>query len=79
GDGTGTIVNYGTICSFGICQRPEQYNPTDSYVSVQYTGGEILVAEGESTNFINPVLITDATPGSTINAGTVSGSNINVQ
>ncbi|EOW6186535.1 autotransporter domain-containing protein [Escherichia coli] len=79
GDGTGTIVNYGTICSFGICQSPEQYNPTDSYVSVQYTGGDILVAEGESTNFINPVLITDATPGSTINAGTVSGSNINVQ
>lgn len=38
GDGTGTIVNYGTICSFGICQSPEQYNPTDSYVSVQYTG-----------------------------------------
>uniref|UniRef100_UPI003D7C8F8D beta strand repeat-containing protein n=1 Tax=Escherichia coli TaxID=562 RepID=UPI003D7C8F8D len=28
-DGTGTIVNYGTICTFGVCQSGNEYNNTD--------------------------------------------------
>ncbi|EIT4473473.1 beta strand repeat-containing protein, partial [Escherichia coli] len=27
-DGTGTIVNYGTICTFGVCQSGNEYNNT---------------------------------------------------
>ncbi len=78
-DGTGIIINYGRICTFGICQSADEYNQGDNYVSLQYSGGDILVADGESTNFINSVVITDAVPGSVINAGTASGSDINVR
>lgn len=78
-DGTGIIINYGRICTFGICQSADEYNRGDNYVSLQYSGGDITVADGESTNFINSVVITDAVPGSVINAGTASGSDINVR
>ncbi|END1883149.1 autotransporter adhesin BigA [Escherichia albertii] len=78
-DGTGTIINYGTICTFGVCQNPNEYNPTDQFVSLPYSGGDILVADGASTNFSNPVLITDATSGTTVNEGTASGNTIPVQ
>ncbi|EJZ0949498.1 autotransporter adhesin BigA [Escherichia albertii] len=78
-DGTGTIINYGTICTFGVCQNPNEYNPTDQFVSLPYSGGDILVADGASTNFSNPVLITDATSGTTVNEGTASGNTILVQ
>ncbi|MCZ8881181.1 autotransporter domain-containing protein, partial [Escherichia albertii] len=44
-----------------------------------YSGGDILVADGASTNFSNPVLITDATSGTTVNEGTASGNTILVQ
>ncbi len=78
-DGSGTIINYGTICTFGVCQGADEYNPTDSFVSLQYSGGDILVAEGASINFTNPIFITNATSGITVNAGTASGSKILVQ
>lgn len=78
-DGTGAIINYGTICTFGVCQNPNEYNPTDQFVSLPYSGGDILVADGASTNFSNPVLITDTTSGTTVNAGTASGNTILVQ
>ena len=38
-DGTGTIVNYGTICTFGVCQSGNEYNNTDDFTSLIYTGG----------------------------------------
>ncbi len=33
-DGTGTIVNYGTICTFGVCQSGNEYNNTDDFTSL---------------------------------------------
>ena len=77
-DGSGTIINYGTICTFGVCQSSSEYNPTDPFVSLSYSGGDITSAEGQSTNFTQAVVITDKTPGSVINAGTVTGQMITV-
>ncbi|WP_203218639.1 BigA/YdbA N-terminal beta-barrel domain-containing protein, partial [Escherichia sp. 93.0816] len=77
-DGTGTIINYGTICTFGDCQNAGEYNPTDPIVSLGYTGGDVLTAEGQSTNFTKNVVIIDSTPGSVTNAGIVSGQTVTV-
>ncbi|ENC0774493.1 autotransporter domain-containing protein, partial [Escherichia coli] len=41
-DGTGTIVNYGTICTFGVCQSGNEYNNTDDFTSLIYTGGDTI-------------------------------------
>ena len=47
-DGSGVIVNYGTICTFGICQDSASYNPTDSAVSRGWDNGNVITAEGET-------------------------------
>ncbi len=77
-DGSGTIINYGTICTFGVCQSSSEYNPTDPFVSLLYSGGDIITAEGQSINFTKPVIITDDTPGTVTNAGTITGQMITV-
>lgn len=60
-DGTGYIVNYGLICTFGNCQTRDEYN--DAAVSDVYADGDILSAQG-----------TTATLSSTIIAGTVTNA-----
>ncbi|HFI9141337.1 TPA: autotransporter domain-containing protein [Escherichia coli] len=77
-DGLGTIINYGTICTFGNCQTAGVYNPTDPAVSLVYTGGDTITAEGQSTNFTQSVVITNTTPGSVTNAGTVTSQMLTV-
>ncbi|HCJ9465744.1 TPA: autotransporter domain-containing protein, partial [Escherichia coli] len=47
-DGTGTIVNYGTICTFGVCQSGNEYNNTDDFTSLIYTGGDTITRSGET-------------------------------
>ena len=77
-DGSGTIINYGTICTLGICENSGEYNPTDPAVSQVYTGGDTFSTEGQSTNFAQSVVITNTTPGSVINSGTISGPVVTV-
>ncbi len=77
-DGSGTIINYGTICTLGVCENSSEYNPTDPAVSLVYTGGDTLSTEGQSTNFAQSVVITNTTPGSVINSGTISGPVVTV-
>ncbi|GHD91693.1 surface-exposed virulence protein BigA [Pseudocitrobacter faecalis] len=77
-DGSGIIINYGTICTFGVCQSSSEYNPTDPFVSLLYSGGDSITAEGQSINFTKPVIITDDTPGEVTNAGTITGQMITV-
>ena len=77
-DGSGIIINYGTICTFGVCQSSSEYNPTDPFVSLLYSGGDSITAEGQSINFTKPVIITDDTPGAVTNAGTITGQMITV-
>ncbi|MEG2566793.1 MAG: hypothetical protein RSA84_11355, partial [Acinetobacter sp.] len=62
-DGTGTIINYGTICTFDVCQTSDEYNPTDNAISDVYNNGDILSAQG-----------TTRTLSSTIIAGTVTNA-----
>lgn len=75
-DGAGTIINYGTICTFGICQNSSQYNPTDPFVILSYSGGDVITAEGETLALNKKAQITDSTPGEVTNAGKVSGQSI---
>ncbi|EYD86042.1 putative entS/YbdA MFS transporter [Escherichia coli 1-176-05_S3_C2] len=77
-DGSGTIINYGTICTLGVCENSSEYNPTDPAVSLVYTGGDTLSTEGQSTNFAQSVVITNTTSGSAINSGTISGPVVTV-
>ena len=77
-DGSGTIINYGTICTLGICENSGEYNPTDPAVSQVYSGGDTFSTEGQSTNFAQSVVITNTTPGSVINSGTISGPVVTV-
>ncbi|MCV5761655.1 hypothetical protein OFN40_31300, partial [Escherichia coli] len=60
-DGTGTIVNYGTICTFGICQDQNAYNPTDGFVSLSWRNGDIITVEGETLNLSSYGGTTDIT------------------
>ncbi len=47
-DGTGLIINYGTICTFGVCQGADEYNPTDNYIADLYDDGDVLSSAGET-------------------------------
>ena len=47
-DGTGTILNYGTICVNTNCLTGNDYNETDSYTSLLYTGGDVITAQNET-------------------------------
>ncbi|KNC91570.1 hypothetical protein GM30_22070 [Trabulsiella odontotermitis] len=71
-DGTGVIVNYGTICAGGDCQDAATYNPTDSAVSTVYADGSVMAQAGDTTTLTNNALI----DGSVSNAGTVTGQKI---
>ncbi|ENE3528734.1 autotransporter domain-containing protein [Escherichia coli] len=77
-DGKGTIINYGTICTFGVCVGSEQYNPTDPAVSRVYTGGDILSQAGETKSLSGTSIVTDTNPGKTVNSGSITGDNITV-
>ncbi|PAO15817.1 autotransporter adhesin BigA, partial [Enterobacter cloacae] len=72
-DGTGFIVNYGTICTSGNCQDSDTYNPTDNLVSLEYHAG-LLSDKDQTVTLSKDAVIT----GAVGNDGTVSGSNINV-
>jgi putative surface-exposed virulence protein len=77
-DGTGSVINYGTICTFGVCQGSTEYNSSDAFVTNGYSGGDILSAEGQTLTFSKNVLIGGWTPGAVTNAGNVSGNAITI-
>ncbi len=80
-DGSGTIVNYGTICTFGICQDSNAYNPTDGVVSLSWRNGDIITVDGETLNLSSYGGTTDimATAETLVtNAGTVTGGPVTV-
>ncbi|EDH9746252.1 autotransporter adhesin BigA [Salmonella enterica subsp. enterica serovar Nagoya] len=76
-DSKSTVVNYGTVCYDSACQNSDEYNPTDSNVSLSFRDGDEITAEGETltgeTITTNPVA-TETVHVS--NAGTVSGGKV---
>ena len=72
-DGTGTIVNYGTICTFGVCQSGNEYNNTDDFTSLIYTGGDTITRSGETVTLNKSAAVTDKLAGNVVNSGTLSG------
>ena len=70
-DGTGTIVNYGTICTFGVCQSGNEYNNTDDFTSLIYTGGDTITRSGETVTLNKSAAVTDKLAGNVVNSGTV--------
>ncbi|EHK3782952.1 autotransporter domain-containing protein [Escherichia coli] len=77
-DGTGTIINYGTICTFGVCLQGNEYNNTDDYTSLIYSGGDIFANNGETKTLDKAASITDQKPGGVVNEGVLSGSQITI-
>lgn len=79
-DSKSTVVNYGTVCYDSACQNSDEYNPTDSNVSLSFRDGDEITAEGETltgeTITTNPVA-TETVHVS--NAGTVSGGKVTVK
>ena len=69
-DGTGTIVNYGTICTFGVCQSGNEYNNTDDFTSLIYTGGDTITRSGETVTLNKSAAVTDKLAGNVVNSGT---------
>ncbi|EAM6079657.1 autotransporter adhesin BigA [Salmonella enterica] len=74
-DSNSTVVNYGTVCFDSDCQNSDQYNPTDSNVSVAYVDGDTLAAAGTSTTLDNRAVVT----GNVNNAGETSGETITIR
>ncbi|EKF1737743.1 autotransporter domain-containing protein, partial [Escherichia coli] len=70
-DGTGTIVNYGTICTFGVCQSGNEYNNTDDFTSLIYTGGDTITRSGETVTLNKSAAVTDKLAGNVVNSGTL--------
>ncbi|HBE7054269.1 TPA: autotransporter domain-containing protein, partial [Escherichia coli] len=68
-DGTGTIVNYGTICTFGVCQSGNEYNNTDDFTSLIYTGGDTITRSGETVTLNKSAAVTDKLAGNVVNSG----------
>ncbi len=66
-DGTGTIVNYGTICTFGVCQSGNEYNNTDDFTSLIYTGGDTITRSGETLTLNKSAAVTDKLAGNVVN------------
>ncbi|EAZ7775172.1 autotransporter domain-containing protein [Salmonella enterica subsp. enterica] len=73
-DGNSLIVNYGTVCFGDDCQDSDEYNPTNSDVSIPYTDGATIADAGISTTLGNKAIVT----GDVNNAGVVSGESITV-
>ncbi|EOH9024609.1 autotransporter adhesin BigA [Salmonella enterica subsp. enterica serovar Cerro] len=73
-DGNSLIVNYGTVCFGDDCQDSDEYNPTNSDVSIPYTDGATIADAGTSTTLGNKAIVT----GDVNNAGVVGGESITV-
>ena len=77
-DGSGTIVNYGTICTFGVCQSGNEYNDTDNFTSLIYTGGDTFTESGEAATLNRTAVVTNKQAGNVVNSGTLSGEQITI-
>ncbi|HCK1165828.1 TPA: EntS/YbdA MFS transporter [Escherichia coli] len=75
-DGTGTILNYGTICVNTNCLTGNDYNETDSYTSLLYTGGDVITAQNETQSLTQKASINDKKEGNVVNSGSLSGADI---
>ncbi|WP_113220570.1 BigA/YdbA N-terminal beta-barrel domain-containing protein [Escherichia coli] len=75
-DGSGTILNYGTICVNTNCLTGNDYNETDSYTSLLYTGGDVITAQNETQNLTQKASINDKKEGNVVNRGSLSGADI---
>ncbi len=75
-DGSGTILNYGTICVNTNCLTGNDYNETDSYTSLLYTGGDVITAQNETQNLTQKASINDKKEGNVVNSGSLSGADI---
>ncbi|EPS4686120.1 autotransporter adhesin BigA, partial [Salmonella enterica subsp. enterica] len=73
-DGNSLIVNYGQVCFGDDCQSSDEYNPTNSDVSIPYADGATIADAGTSTTLENNAVVT----GNASNAGEVSGKPITV-
>ncbi|EGF6112858.1 autotransporter adhesin BigA, partial [Salmonella enterica] len=76
-DSSSTVVNYGTVCYDSACQNSDEYNPTDSNVSLSFRDGDEITAEGETLT--GETIITNPVATETVhvsNAGTVSGGKV---
>ncbi|WP_409050439.1 autotransporter adhesin BigA [Salmonella enterica] len=76
-DSSSTVVNYGTVCYDSACQNSDEYNPTDSNVSLSFSDGDEITAEGETLT--GETIITNPVATETVhvsNAGTVSGGKV---
>lgn len=73
-DGNSLIVNYGTVCFGDDCRDSDEYNPTNSDVSIPYTDGATIADAGTSTTLDNKAVVT----GDVNNAGAISGESITV-
>ena len=71
-DGTGVIVNYGTICTFGICKGSGEYNSTDSAVAALFNDGDILSTPDQTVTLNTGAAIN----GTVTNAGKVRNGTI---
>lgn len=79
-DSSSTVVNYGTVCYDSACQNSDEYNPTDSNVSLSFRDGDEITAEGETLT--GETIITNPVATETVhvsNAGTVSGGKVTVR
>ena len=72
-DGSGVVLNYGTVCIDSNCQDASTYNPTDSTISVAYSGGN-LSDTGETVTPANNIYI----DGAVGNQGTFGPLSIDV-
>ena len=75
-DGSGIILNYGTICVNTNCLTGNDYNETDSYTSMLYTGGDVITAQNETQNLAKKSTINDQKEGNVVNSGALSGADI---
>ncbi|EBB0695155.1 autotransporter domain-containing protein [Salmonella enterica] len=73
-DSSSLIINYGQVCFGDDCQSSEEYNPTNSDVSIPYADGATIADAGTSTTLDNKAIVT----GDVNNAGVVGGESITV-
>ncbi|HBL9998513.1 TPA: autotransporter adhesin BigA [Salmonella enterica subsp. enterica serovar Kodjovi] len=79
-DNNCSVINYGTVCFDSNCQSSDQYNPTDSNVSLAFADGDVITAAGETLT--GETIITSPIATQTVhvtNAGIVSGGKVTVR
>ncbi|ECD5006355.1 autotransporter domain-containing protein [Salmonella enterica subsp. enterica serovar Curacao] len=79
-DNNSSVINYGTVCFDSNCQSSDQYNPTDSNVSLAFADGDVITAAGETLT--SETIITSPIATQTVhvtNAGIVSGGKVTVR